>query len=96
LFIFSESPLTPSLSPVGRGPPIPRDSEELRWMKWQLKRKAEDELEKVFLNEALRRNRGNVSRTALDVGMDRRQLQNLIRKRRIVVKEYKDSSSSTQ
>jgi DNA-binding NtrC family response regulator len=81
---------------VGRGPPIPRDSEELRWMKWQLKRKAEDELEKVFLNEALRRNRGNVSRTALDVGMDRRQLQNLIRKRRIVVKEYKDSSSSTQ
>lgn len=83
--------LPPEVRGEGEGPiaPIPRDSEELRRMKWQLKRKAEDELEKVFLNEALKRNKGNVSRTALDVGMDRRQLQNLIRKHRIVVKEYK-------
>jgi two-component system NtrC family response regulator len=70
--------------------PVPRDSEELRRMKWQLKRKAEDEVEKVFLREALKRNRGNISKTALDVRMDRRQLQNLIRKHRIVVKEYKN------
>jgi DNA-binding NtrC family response regulator len=70
--------------------PVPRDSEELRRMKWQLKRKAEDEVEKVFLKEALKRNRGNISKTALDVRMDRRQLQNLIRKHRIVVKEYKN------
>jgi DNA-binding NtrC family response regulator len=70
--------------------PVPRDSEELRRMKWQLKRKAEDELERVFLKEALKRNRGNISKTALDVGMDRRQLQNLIRKHRMNVKEYKN------
>jgi two-component system NtrC family response regulator len=70
--------------------PVPRDSEELRRMKWQLKRKAEDEVEKVFLREALKRNRGNISKTALDVRMDRRQLQNLIRKHRIIVKEYKN------
>ena len=70
--------------------PVPRDSEELRRMKWQLRRKAEDEVEKVFLREALKRNRGNISKTALDVRMDRRQLQNLIRKHRIVVKEYKN------
>ena len=70
--------------------PIPRDSEELKRMKWQLKRKAEDELERVFLREALKRNRGNISKTALDVGMDRRQLQNLIRKHRIIVKEYRN------
>ena len=70
--------------------PIPRDSEELKRMKWQLKRKAEDELERVFLREALKKNRGNISKTALDVGMDRRQLQNLIRKHRIVVKEYRN------
>ncbi|MEW6377398.1 MAG: sigma-54 dependent transcriptional regulator [Thermodesulfobacteriota bacterium] len=69
--------------------PVPRDSEELKRMKWQLKRKAEEEVEKAFLREALKRNRGNISKTALDVGMDRRQLQNLIRKHRIVVKEYK-------
>ena len=75
---------------------VPRDGEELRRMKWQLKRKAENEVERVFLIEALKRNKGNISKTALDVGMDRRQLQNLIRKHRIVVKEFKVSSSSTQ
>ena len=58
--------------------PVPRDSEELRRMKWQLKRRAEDESEKVFLKEALKRNRGNISKTAVDIKMDRRQLQNLI------------------
>jgi len=47
---------------------VPRDGEELRRMKWQLRRKAENEMERVFLIEALRRNRGNVSKTALDVG----------------------------
>jgi DNA-binding NtrC family response regulator len=69
--------------------PIPRDSEELKRLKWQLKRKAEDEVERLFLREALKRNKGNISKTALDVGMDRRQLQNLIRKHRIIVKEFR-------
>lgn len=68
---------------------IPRDSEELKRMKWQFRRKAENELEMAFLNEALKRNRGNISKTALDVKMDRRQLQNLIRKHRIDVKVFK-------
>jgi DNA-binding NtrC family response regulator len=71
--------------------PVPKDSQELKRMKWQFRRKVEDEIERVFLREALRRNRGNISKTALDVGMDRRQLQNLIRKHRIVVKEFKTS-----
>lgn len=70
-------------------PTIPRDSEGLRRMKWELRRKAENELERTFLREALRRNKGNISRTALDVGMDRRQLQNLIRKHQLNVKEFK-------
>ena len=46
-------------------------------------------MERVFLREALKRNKGNISKTALDVGMDRRQLQNLIRKHRIIVKEFR-------
>jgi DNA-binding NtrC family response regulator len=70
--------------------PIPRDSQELKRIKWQLKRKVEDEVERVFLREALKRNKGNISKTALDIGMDRRQLQNLIRKHRIIVKEYRN------
>jgi DNA-binding NtrC family response regulator len=70
--------------------PIPRDGQELKRMKWQLRRKAEDELERVFLKEALKRNKGNISKTALDVRMDRRQLQNLIRKHRVVAKEFRN------
>jgi len=58
----------------------------------QLRRKADDEVERAFLMEALMRNRGNVSKTALDVGMDRRQLQNLIRRHRILAKEFKGNS----
>jgi two-component system NtrC family response regulator len=71
---------------------VPRDSTELRHTKWQLKRKAENEVEKAFLREALKRNKGNISKTALDVGMDRRQLQNLIRKHRVVAKAFKGDS----
>jgi DNA-binding NtrC family response regulator len=83
--------LPPEVRGEGGEPAVsaPRDSAELRRMKWQLKRKAENEVEKAFLTEALKRNRGNISKTALDVGMDRRQLQNLIRKHRMVVKEFK-------
>ena len=36
---------------------VPKDSKELGRMKWQLKRKAENEVEKAFLKEALKRNK---------------------------------------
>lgn len=71
-----------------------KDSKELRRIKWQFKRQAENEVERAFLREALKRNKGNITKTALDAGMDRRQLQNLIRNHRFVSKEFKDSSSS--
>lgn len=70
---------------------IPKDRNELKRMKWQLRRKAEDEIEKAFLNEALKRNGGNITRTAIDVKMDRRQLQNLIRKHQIDIKQIRES-----
>jgi DNA-binding NtrC family response regulator len=75
--------------------PTGRKGERVRAGGWQLKHQAENEVEKAFLREALKRNKGNISKAALDVGMDRRQLQNLIRKHRFVSKEFKDSSSST-
>jgi len=70
-------------------PGVPRDHEELKKLKWEVKKRAEEEVEKAFLREALKRNKGNISRTALDVKMDRRQLQNLIKKHKISVKEFK-------
>ncbi len=103
--IIKASPLTSIQSdrsgrslPGGKGEEpmasVPKDSKGLRRMKWQLKDEAENEVEKAFLREALKRNRGNISKTALDVEMDRRQLQSLIGKHRFVSKEFKDSSSS--
>ena len=47
-----------------------------------------EEIERTFVEEALRRNRGNVSRSSLEMGMDRRQLQNMIRKYRIKPQDY--------
>ncbi len=73
----------------GLFPLVPKDGEELKKVKWDMRRKAEEEVERLFLREALKRNKGNISRAAVDVGMDRRQLQNLIRKHKIAVKEYK-------
>jgi DNA-binding NtrC family response regulator len=90
--------LSPEVRGEGEGPMafVPKDSRELKKAKWQVKRIAEDEVERAFLREALKKNKGNISKTALDVGMDRRQLQNLIRKHRFVSKEFKKGSSSTQ
>jgi hypothetical protein len=76
--------------------PLSRDREALWRIKWQLKWKAEDEVKRIFLMKALIKDRGNIFETALDVEMDRKPLQNLIRKHRIVVKESKDSCSSSQ
>ncbi|NWG03443.1 MAG: sigma-54-dependent Fis family transcriptional regulator [Syntrophaceae bacterium] len=73
---------------------VPKTNEELRRVKWQLKRRVEEEVEEAFLKEALKRNRGNITKAALDVGMDRRQFQNLIRKHRVVVKDFKGEASS--
>jgi len=36
---------------------VPKDSKKLGRMKWQLKRKTENEVEKAFLKEALKRNK---------------------------------------
>jgi two-component system NtrC family response regulator len=88
--------LPPEVRGEGEEPahPVPRDGQELKRRKWQLRRKVEDELEHVFLKDALKRNKGNITKTALDVGMDRRQLQNLIRKHRVVVKEFKNPTET--
>lgn len=71
------------------GVQTPRDTEELRIRKKREKNRVVGEIEKQFVMEALRRNRGNVSRSAGDVGMDRRQFQNLIRKYGILARDFR-------
>jgi len=71
------------------GVQTPRDIEGLKIIKKREKGRVVGEIEKQFVVEALRRNKGNVSRSAGDVGMDRRQFQNLIRKYGILAKDFR-------
>jgi DNA-binding NtrC family response regulator len=66
---------------------IPKDSEELKQMKKYLRESAVENVEKMFVLEALNRNEWNVTRTAKEVGMQRTNLQALMRKYNIRVRE---------
>jgi len=62
--------------------------EELKTAKRFARDRMTEKLEQAFVEEGLRRNRGNVSRSALEMGIDRRQLQNMIRKYGIDPRDY--------
>ncbi len=68
----------------------PRNTEELRRVKQRERERVVSHIERQFVVEALRRNGGNVSRSASDVGMDRRQFQNLIKKYGVRVEEFRN------
>ncbi len=67
----------------------PLNAEELKTVKKRERERVVNQIEKQFIVDALRRNKGNVSRSAGDVGMDRRQFQNLIKKHGILVEDYR-------
>jgi DNA-binding NtrC family response regulator len=68
----------------------PRHTEELRLVKKRERERVVSRIERQFVMDALRRNEGNVSRSASDVGMDRRQFQNLIKKYGVRVEEFRN------
>jgi len=59
---------------------IPKTSDELRNLKQKIRESSVQEVEKMFLEEALARNDWNISRAARDVGMQRSNFQALMRK----------------
>lgn len=59
---------------------VPRTNEEFLEMKRKLREQVVEDLERIFVHEALERNGWNVSHAARDVGMQRQNLQALIRK----------------
>ncbi len=65
-----------------------RTWDDIKAMKKAARGRVGEEIERAFVENGLRRNRGNVSRCSLDMGMDRRQLQNMIRKYRINPRDY--------
>jgi DNA-binding NtrC family response regulator len=59
---------------------IPKTRDELKNLKQRIRESSVQEIEKVFLEEALARNDWNISRAARDVGMQRSNFQALMRK----------------
>jgi len=62
--------------------------DEVKAVKKVARGRVSEEIERTFIEEALKRNRGNVSRSSSEIGIDRRQLQNMIRKYRINPQDY--------
>ncbi len=62
---------------------IPQNIEELKEIKKDLREKSVEEVERVFVTEALKRNEWNISRAASDVGMQRSNFHALIKKHRV-------------
>jgi DNA-binding NtrC family response regulator len=59
---------------------VPRTNEEFLEMKRKQREQVVDDLERIFVHEALERNGWNVSHAARDVGMQRQNFQALMRK----------------
>jgi len=78
---FSEPQKVPSLPP--------RTNVELKRLKKELRAKTVEKVERDFLLYALKRNDGNVTRAAEDVGMQRSNFQGLMRRHGIAVRDIK-------
>ncbi|MEC4685310.1 MAG: sigma-54 dependent transcriptional regulator [Nitrospirota bacterium] len=73
-------PETLSFLTLSKTEQIPRSIEELKEIKKDLREKSTEEVERVFIAEALKRNEWNISRAASDVGMQRSNFHALIKK----------------
>jgi transcriptional regulator with GAF, ATPase, and Fis domain len=60
--------------------PLPKTSDELKLLKKQIRESSIQEIEKLFLTEALSRAGGNVSEAARSVNMQRSNFQALMKK----------------
>jgi len=67
----------------------PRTNVELKRLKKELRAKTVEKVERDFLLHALKKNDGNVTRAAEDVGMQRSNFQGLMRKHGIAVRDMK-------
>jgi transcriptional regulator with PAS, ATPase and Fis domain len=59
---------------------VPKTIVELKEKKKNLRLKSVEDIERIFVMEALRRNRGNISQAASDVGMQRTNFHALLKK----------------
>jgi transcriptional regulator with GAF, ATPase, and Fis domain len=66
---------------------VPRTSDELKRIKKIAREKSVEEIEKLFIQETLKRNASNVTKSAEDTGMQRANFQALMKKYSIRVRD---------
>ena len=66
---------------------VPRNSDELKRLKKIAREKSVEEVEKLFIQETLKRNASNVTRSAEETGMQRSNFQALMKKYNIRVRD---------
>lgn len=66
---------------------VPRSGEELKRIKKTVREKSVEDIERRFVQEALRRNGSNVTRSAEETGMQRANFQALMKKYNIRVRD---------
>jgi DNA-binding NtrC family response regulator len=76
---------------------VPRTSDELKKMKKVVREKSVEDVERLFIQETLKRNDSNVTRSAEETGMQRSNFQALMKKYNIRVRdgEFDSDSSDT-
>jgi DNA-binding NtrC family response regulator len=74
---------------------VPRSGEELKRVKKLAREKSVEDIERRFVQEALRRNRSNVTRSAEETGMQRANFQALMKKYNIHVRDGEAGDDET-
>ena len=74
---------------------VPRTSDELKRIKKIAREKSVEEIEKLFIQETLKRNASNVTRSAEETGMQRANFQALMKKYNIRVRDTEYDSGAT-
>ncbi len=74
---------------------VPRDNEELKEIKKIARQKSVEQIERLFLLEALKRSGWNVTRAAEETGMQRSNFQALMQKHDIHIRKKKEGSGDT-
>lgn len=74
---------------------VPRTSDELKRVKKVAREKSVEEIEKLFVQETLKRNASNVTKSAEETGMQRANFQALMKKYNIRVRDTEFDSGPT-
>ena len=75
---------------------VPKTSEDLKRIKKIAREKSVEEVEKLFIQETLKRNASNVTRSAEETGMQRSNFQALMKKYNIRVRDTEYDSDETE